>query len=328
MTERPLRKPIPGDILRKQYESREQQQNCAIARKSFPKSYYAQSIVIILCKNPSEYNWAMVWGCKTYGGRKTNRQCTLQKKILQKASGALSLGFPYRKNRAATPEGGGKRTRQRGFQNLFFGRGDLPEVFLPPLFFHRPMPSSEILPQKRTFFKKLLCARCFLTGGYHPNGHGYYSKFSKLNLPLHLQCNSNSSIPTIRSATNRAPRHGGSKTPHLHLPCNPSWLGTGSKSHLPLQCDSELWPEQIKLVCYVFWMEQVVTPDLPSGQKKLLLEDFTQCSTTAMRFHLLQDTISNSRTGSNELNWRLYLQLEGRIGICREELLCPDSEMV
>ena len=52
----------------------------------------------------------------------------------------------------------------------------------------------------------------------------------KLNLPLHLQCNSNSSSPTIISATNRAPKRGDSKTPHLHLPCTSNWPGTGIES--------------------------------------------------------------------------------------------------
>ena len=52
----------------------------------------------------------------------------------------------------------------------------------------------------------------------------------KLDLPLRPQCNSNSSIPTIGSATNRAQKHADNKTPHLHLPCNSNWPGIGIKS--------------------------------------------------------------------------------------------------
>ena len=46
----------------------------------------------------------------------------------------------------------------------------------------------------------------------------------------HSPSNSNSSIPRIRSATNRAPKHGDSKTPHLHPPCNSNWPWTGINS--------------------------------------------------------------------------------------------------
>ena len=54
--------------------------------------------------------------------------------------------------------------------------------------------------------------------------------FRRLDLSLHLQCKSNSSILTIRSATHRAPKHGDSKTPHLHRPCNSNWPRTVIKS--------------------------------------------------------------------------------------------------
>ena len=62
--------------------------------------------------------------------------------------------------------------------------------------------------------------------------------FGELYLPLRLQCNSNSSIPTIRSATNRAQKHVDSKTTRLHLPCNSTWPGWELDLHLPLRCNS------------------------------------------------------------------------------------------
>ena len=61
---------------------------------------------------------------------------TTSRKILdpsKRASGLLSRGFLYRKNRATTPEGGGKST-VRGGPKTLFGRGVIREVFLPPLF--------------------------------------------------------------------------------------------------------------------------------------------------------------------------------------------------
>ena len=39
----------------------------------------------------------------------------------KRASGVLSLGSLHKKNKATTPEGGGQRTRRRGFQDPFLG---------------------------------------------------------------------------------------------------------------------------------------------------------------------------------------------------------------
>ena len=58
----------------------------------------------------------------------------------QRASGLLSRGFLYKKNRA-TPiggEGGGKRTVRGGGPKPLFGRGVLREAFLPPPFMAYP----------------------------------------------------------------------------------------------------------------------------------------------------------------------------------------------
>ena len=63
------------------------------------------------------------------------------------------------------------------------------------------------------------------------------SFFLTLDLPLHLQCDSNSSIPTIRSAANR--EHQNMETARHHI-CiyNVTLLGLGQELnlHLPLQC--------------------------------------------------------------------------------------------
>ena len=52
----------------------------------------------------------------------------------KRASGLFCRGFLYRKNRAVTPEGGGKTYRTRGGPKPLFGRGVIREVFHPPLF--------------------------------------------------------------------------------------------------------------------------------------------------------------------------------------------------
>ena len=56
----------------------------------------------------------------------------------RRASGVPSIGFLYRKNRATTPQGGGKRTRRRGVQSpflggVFFVRFPALPSFFPPL---------------------------------------------------------------------------------------------------------------------------------------------------------------------------------------------------
>ena len=64
--------------------------------------------------------------------------------------------------------------------------------------------------------------------------------FQKIDLPLHLQCNSNSSIPKIRSATSR--KHKSMETAR-HQICiyHEILFGLGQEFnlHLPLQCKCE-----------------------------------------------------------------------------------------
>ena len=79
------------------------------------------------------------------GGGKRTRERALPKSFgpLQRASVLLCRGVMFRKNRALTPEGGGKRTVRGGRSKTPSGRGVIREVFLPPSFFHPPMASSE-----------------------------------------------------------------------------------------------------------------------------------------------------------------------------------------
>ena len=62
-------------------------------------------------------------GCKTYGGGGNVPENALSRKFLdpsKRASGLLCRGFLYRKNRAVTPEGGGKRTVRGGSKTPFW----------------------------------------------------------------------------------------------------------------------------------------------------------------------------------------------------------------
>ena len=75
-------------------------------------------------------------GVQNVWGEENVPENALSRKILdpsKRASGLLCRGFLYRKNRALTPEGGGKRTA-RGGPKPRFGRGVIREVFHPPLF--------------------------------------------------------------------------------------------------------------------------------------------------------------------------------------------------
>ena len=99
-----------------------------------------------ICTNYSEIVYANclggdMGGCKTYGGGGGNvPENALSRKFLdpsKRASGLLCRGFLYRKNRALTPEGGGKRTVGGGVQNPFLGgvsfvRFSTPLLFPPP----------------------------------------------------------------------------------------------------------------------------------------------------------------------------------------------------
>ena len=79
-------------------------------------------------------------GCKTYGGRKTYQRTRSPENFLnpsKRAPRLLCRGFLCRKNRALTPEGGGKRTVRGGVQNPFLGwvsfvRFSTPLLFPPP----------------------------------------------------------------------------------------------------------------------------------------------------------------------------------------------------
>ena len=58
------------------------------------------------------------------GGGENVPENALSRKFLdpsKRASGLLCRGFLHRKNRALTPEGGGKRTVRGGVQNPFLG---------------------------------------------------------------------------------------------------------------------------------------------------------------------------------------------------------------
>ena len=75
-----------------------------------------------------------------YGGEENVPENPLSRKLLdpsKRASGLLSRGFLYRKNRALTLEGGGKRTVRGGVQNPFLGGVSFLR-FSTPLFFPPP----------------------------------------------------------------------------------------------------------------------------------------------------------------------------------------------
>ena len=97
------------------------------------------------CTNKVE-TWAMICGVQDVWGEENVPE---NERILPKIFGPLQKnisglpkrGLLYRKSRATTLEGCGKRTRRRGSKTLF-GRGLLREVFLP-IFFPPPMASSK-----------------------------------------------------------------------------------------------------------------------------------------------------------------------------------------
>ena len=67
--------------------------------------------------------WAVICGGakRMEGGKRTGERAL--PKILdpsKRASGLLCRGFLYKKNKALTPEGGGKRTVRGGVQNPFW----------------------------------------------------------------------------------------------------------------------------------------------------------------------------------------------------------------
>ena len=79
-----------------------------------------------------------MWGGKTYRGtRSPEKFWTPPKELL-----VCSVADFCRKNRATTPEGGGKRTVRGGVQNPLLGGVSFMR-FSFPLFFHPPMASSD-----------------------------------------------------------------------------------------------------------------------------------------------------------------------------------------
>ena len=88
----------------------------------------------------------------TVWGEKNVPENALSRKFLDPSKTAPALlchGFLYRKNRALTPEGGGKRTVRGGVQNPFLGGVSFVRVFLRPSFFHPPMASSDFPPVRK-----------------------------------------------------------------------------------------------------------------------------------------------------------------------------------
>ena len=83
-------------------------------------------------------------------GEESVPENALSRKFLDPAKGASGLlcrGILYRRNRALTPEGGGKRTVRGGGPKPLFGRGVIREVFHPPLFSTPPWRPLNFIPQ-------------------------------------------------------------------------------------------------------------------------------------------------------------------------------------
>ena len=87
-------------------------------------------------------DWIGPWygGVQNVGGEENVPENALSRKCLdpsKRASGLLCRGFLYRKNRALTPEGGGKRTVRGGGPNPLLGGVSFVR-FSSPLFFPPP----------------------------------------------------------------------------------------------------------------------------------------------------------------------------------------------
>ena len=68
-------------------------------------------------------SWAVIWGGAKRMGEQNVPENALSRKFFdpsKRASGLLRRAFLYRKNRALTPEGGGKRTVQGGSKTPFW----------------------------------------------------------------------------------------------------------------------------------------------------------------------------------------------------------------
>ena len=91
------------------------------------------------CPETSKKMGREIWRVQNVNvwGEENVPENALSRKFLdpsKRASGLLCREFLYRKNRALTPEGGGKRTVRGGGPKPLFGRGVIREVFHPPLF--------------------------------------------------------------------------------------------------------------------------------------------------------------------------------------------------
>ena len=113
-----------------------------------PGNISAARIAMLRCPCKFEFgignelflNWAVTWGCaKRMGGGKRTRERALPKFLdpSQGASVLLCCGFLYTKDRALTPERGGKRTL-RGWSKTPFWKGCHSRGVPPPSFFHPP----------------------------------------------------------------------------------------------------------------------------------------------------------------------------------------------
>ena len=90
-----------------------------------------------------------------WGGGGNVPENALSRKFLdpsKRASGLLCRGFLYRKNRALTPEGGGKRTVGGGVQNPFLGGVSFVRFSNPPPFSTPPPPWRPLSGEKDFFF--------------------------------------------------------------------------------------------------------------------------------------------------------------------------------
>ena len=110
------------------------------------------------------------------GGGKRTRERALPRIFgpLQNSLWSALSWILYRKNRALTPEGGGRRTVQRGVQNPFLGGVSFVR-FSYPLFFHPPKASSE-----PNCFPLCLCL------GLHPSVCSGICPFASAYLPASL----------------------------------------------------------------------------------------------------------------------------------------------
>ena len=150
VTEPNLRKSLVRDPLRGRFLS----QNLSgllplivLPLKNPTRDGFGQSAPLIKGVNLHSLNFGPWYGgVQNVWGEENVPENALSWKSLdpsERASGLLCRGFFYRKNRALTPEGGGKRTVRGGSKTPFW-EGCHSWGFPPPSFFHPPMASSEL----------------------------------------------------------------------------------------------------------------------------------------------------------------------------------------